>query len=179
SGELLQTIEGKGRAAYVEALGDTSFLSTNSDRYQPDDLGEIDSEAMKRIQEQRTTGPELTIYDDYFAVLSSSKRLMLVYENTSAVLYDARTGQKLRALSDVPASVANAVFSDNDRRIAVPCRDGSAVVWDAESGERIATFRGHKGDLNEAAFGPGGKILITSGSDRTSRVWVVDHRPQA
>jgi len=47
------------------------------------------------------------------------------------------------------------------------------LLWDAQSGERVKTLHGHQGDLADAAFLPGSKMLVSAGRDGTVRLWDV------
>jgi WD40 repeat protein len=44
-------------------------------------------------------------------------------------------------------------------------------VWDAETGRPLATLTGHTARVNDAAFSPDGKRIVTASQDDTARVW--------
>ena len=79
-------------------------------------------------------------------------------------------------------AVVSAVFSPDGKLVLTASRDGTARVWDAVTGDEIAAFKGHRAEVgheaevevvNSAAFSPDGQWAVTSGNDRTARVWDV------
>lgn len=68
-------------------------------------------------------------------------------------------------------------FSDTDDLVATAGDDRIVSVWDARTGSPVATFE-HAAPVTSIAFAGG--LLVTGGSDGTSRVWaprVVEARP--
>ena len=49
--------------------------------------------------------------------------------------------------------------------------DGTAVIWDATSGRELRRLSGHRGGITAALFTPDSKRVITSGGDKTIRIW--------
>jgi WD40 repeat protein len=44
-------------------------------------------------------------------------------------------------------------------------------VWDAETGLLRETLSGHAARVNDAAFSPDGRFIITASQDDTARIW--------
>lgn len=68
-------------------------------------------------------------------------------------------------------------FSPDGDRIAI-VRDESAVVG-APPGNRLTVLSGHRDSINDAAFSPDGRLLVTAASDNTARVWSTTGRESA
>jgi WD40 repeat protein len=47
-------------------------------------------------------------------------------------------------------------------------------VWDAEIGHLLTTLTGHTGRVNDAAFSPDGKLIVTASADKTARLYIAD-----
>ena len=82
-------------------------------------------------------------------------------------IWDARTGQLLRNLTDQVAG-PGVTFSPDGKYLATTnlSLDFSARIWDASSGEELRLYTSPSGGgLFEVAFSPDGKYLIASGAD--------------
>lgn len=44
-------------------------------------------------------------------------------------------------------------------------------VWDAERGEELAVLRGHEKWLNNVAYSPDGRRIVSASGDSSVRVW--------
>ena len=51
--------------------------------------------------------------------------------------------------------------------------DGTARVWNLEA-ETLHELKGHGGKVVAAAFGPGGRKIVTASEDGTGRVWLAE-----
>ncbi len=52
--------------------------------------------------------------------------------------------------------------------------DGRIHLWSTESGELIRTLAGHDREVSGLAFASDGRLLVSGGDDRTTRVWEVE-----
>jgi WD40 repeat protein len=66
---------------------------------------------------------------------------------------------------------AVAVSMDGKRALSVA--DRTARLWDLESGAELSTVSGHPGSIVGLALVPGGKRLVTAGTEGTIRSWEV------
>ncbi|WP_067479985.1 TIR domain-containing protein [Actinomadura hibisca] len=94
-------------------------------------------------------------------------------QDSSARVYDLRTGRLRATLTGHIEAIRSAAFSPDGRLVATAAQDDTARLWDARSGRQIHLLRGHAGQVWTAEFGPDGAFLLTSGSDRTARIWRV------
>ncbi|MFC1766587.1 LamG-like jellyroll fold domain-containing protein, partial [Planctomycetota bacterium] len=56
--------------------------------------------------------------------------------------------------------------------------DGTIDTWDAASGENVMTLRGHHGSIQSAAFSADGSRIISSGDDKTIKLWDIPSSPE-
>ncbi len=87
-----------------------------------------------------------------------------------ARIFDAATGQEVRALPPHTDEVRNASFSYDGERLATAAGK-DAYVWDRQSGRLLATLRGHSNDVWAVVFSPDGKRLLTANDDDSARIW--------
>ncbi len=92
-------------------------------------------------------------------------------DDTTARIWDPRTGQALLTLAGHRGPVAGVAFSPDGRRLATASWDKTARVWDAATGDLLATLTGHAGAVNSVAFSPDGTKLVTASDDTTVKVW--------
>jgi WD40 repeat protein len=92
---------------------------------------------------------------------------------TRAGVWHAASGAQIAAFPSGRA-LGDGAFSD-DGRLVLTRGSSAAEVWDARTGERLATIHGHGSAnvdaLESASFSPGGRLVITSGTDGTAKVW--------
>jgi WD40 repeat protein len=126
-------------------------------------------------------------------------RLMTIAADATTDVWDAVTGRKVATLKGIPrmAYTPNAKpgrIWGSDRGSAWFISDGKlkggghtdfspvtmqlvtvdgleARVWDVKNGRLLATLEGHRDVVNEVAFSPDGKKIVTVSDDETARVW--------
>jgi WD40 repeat protein len=95
-------------------------------------------------------------------------RVVTASLDSTARVWDARTGQEIAALRGHEGFVRSASFSADGGRVVTVSRDRTARVWDARTGAEIVVWRG---EVNSAAFSSDGESVVTASNDRTARVW--------
>ncbi|HTU21745.1 MAG TPA: caspase family protein [Gemmataceae bacterium] len=92
------------------------------------------------------------------------------HDNT-AILWDARNGQKLRTFQGHRHVVRSVAFSPDGKQTLTGSDDHTAILWDARSGQKLRTFQGHTHPVESVAFSPDGKHVLTGSSDNTAILW--------
>ena len=87
---------------------------------------------------------------------------MTTSDDTTAKIWDARSGRELGALREHTDDVFSAAFSPEGRRIVTASSDGRAKTWDTDSGRELAIFKGPTPIMRFAEFSPDGKRLVAS-----------------
>lgn len=99
------------------------------------------------------------------ATLASGSR------DRSIILWDARTGEKLRELRQ-PEMVYEIEFSPDGRVMAEAGGGGLLRLHDAQTGKLLSTIKAHSEEINEVKFSPRGALLLLSASyDATVKIW--------
>ena len=86
-------------------------------------------------------------------------------------LWDATTGELLRAIDGGPVQFLEVAFGPDDRWLIAGGHAGEVTVWSIATGVRIANYEGHTGPVTAARFSPDGALVATSADDQTARVW--------
>ncbi|HZU37951.1 MAG TPA: hypothetical protein VFA18_18670, partial [Gemmataceae bacterium] len=87
-----------------------------------------------------------------------------------AVLWDARTGQKVRTPSQRTGVVKRASFSPHSKRFITTDLHGKACIWSAATGQLQAQVQ-HGDEVRAATFSHDGLSIVTASDDQTARVW--------
>ena len=88
----------------------------------------------------------------------------------TAVLWDARTGQKLRTFAGHD-SVDSVALSGDGTRALTGHRDETAILWDARTGQKLRTFAGHTQLVSSVALSGDGQHVLTGSWDKTAILW--------
>jgi len=86
-------------------------------------------------------------------------------------IWDAQTGQEVRAYRGHSAAVTCLTYSPDGAWLASGDRDGSVHVWQAGSGQARLRFQGHRRAVNNVAFHPEGQLVASASSDGNVQVW--------
>jgi WD40 repeat protein len=91
-------------------------------------------------------------------------------DNTTR-LWDAATGEAIRAFKGHENSVTSLAFNFDGGRVLTGSDDKTARLWDAATGEEIRAFEGHENSITSVAFSPDGARVLTGSWDKTARLW--------
>ncbi|PIE81551.1 MAG: hypothetical protein CSA11_04230 [Chloroflexi bacterium] len=68
-------------------------------------------------------------------------------------------------------AVNMAIYSPDQKWLAIADATGSAIILDAVTGEEITRLSGHEGPVNHVTFSKDGRRLATAGGDGTAKLW--------
>ena len=91
---------------------------------------------------------------------------------TKMILWDATTGQQLRA-DDVSSAVNSVAFSPDGSHILSGGDDTTIELWDAATGGLVRRFEGHSMSVRSVAFSPDGTRVLSGSDDKTIKLWDV------
>lgn len=87
-------------------------------------------------------------------------------------LWDLKTGELMRAISDAHAGAIWSVAIDpGGDKVISSSSDRTIKVWDLSTGRPIRTLRGHTDTVRVVAVSPDDKHIVSGSSDRTIKVW--------
>jgi len=86
--------------------------------------------------------------------------------------YDCMTGHVNKFFSDPNGQgMFDVTYSPSGGREVSAGRDGKAIVWDSKTSKRLGTLQGHQDWVIKTAISPNGRLIATSSTDRTVKVW--------
>ena len=138
-------------------------------------LGPDEEELRQEISDLR--------FDDSATRLNSAawgpdRHHVVIATDHGATVYDGLS--KLYKIVLDKNAVNSAAFSPDGTRVVTALPGRLARIWDGtfppnreyiSEGKEIAALQGHLGDVNSAAFGPDGSLIVTGSSDNTARIW--------
>lgn len=92
----------------------------------------------------------------------------------TAIIWNARTGEKLQRLVGHAGEVTSIAFAPDGRHVATASTDGVVKLWSVASGQSTVTLSGHKWSVTSVSFSPDGLWLITGSEDRSARLWHIE-----
>jgi WD40 repeat protein len=92
------------------------------------------------------------------------------YDRT-LLLWDAESGEVLRALHGHSGLVNGIDWSPDGALLASASSDRGARIWHALSGRELVQLEGHRDDVNSVRWSPDGTRLATASFDGSVRVW--------
>ena len=93
----------------------------------------------------------------------------------AVILWDPETGVAFRTIRNA----THFALADDGRTLAVAGDATSIRVVDVITARELARLDGHEGGVTALAFAPGGTRLVSTGADRTVRVWALAAREPA
>ncbi|MEG4943577.1 serine/threonine-protein kinase [Microcoleus sp. F4-D5] len=105
------------------------------------------------------------------AVSPDSSILASGGDDNNVILWDLKTGRRVRTIPAHKAAV-NAVAFSSDGQTLASCSDDKTVrLWNVKTGHRLRTLSGHAGGVNAIALSRDGKTLASGSQDKTVRLW--------
>jgi WD40 repeat protein len=105
------------------------------------------------------------------AVSHDGTQLAIGTRSGALQVYDVVNG-RMRATTAQGASITSVAFDRGGDRIVTASDDGTARVWDAQALDApVAVLRGHKEGLLAAEFSPDGRFVLSTGLDRSARLF--------
>jgi len=106
------------------------------------------------------------------AVLSpDGTRLATASIDTTARVWNLKTGQPLTPALPHPDWVTGISFSPDGQTVATACKDGAARLWSIASGELKGAPMVHGTWVNFVVFSPDGTRLLTGADGGTAKIW--------
>jgi WD40 repeat protein len=116
----------------------------------------------KQLHDRRVTS---------LAVSLSSTWLASTSEDTTAQLWDVKTGRARWKLSGHNKAVNCSAFSPDDVHFASAGEDGDLCSWNVNTGRLEFAVTGHKATITSVAFSPCGTRIASGSADKTVRIW--------
>jgi WD40 repeat protein len=105
------------------------------------------------------------------ALSSDGRRALTGSWDKTAILWDAKTGEKLRTFTGHTAIVSSVALSGDGTRALTGSLDKTAILWDAQTGKKLRIFAGHTDHVTSVALSGDGTRALTGSLDHTAILW--------
>jgi len=86
-------------------------------------------------------------------------------------LWDAATGERLRALAGQAGEIGGLAFSPDGRMLAAADLNGAVTVWGLETERVLHSFHDAAGPTAELCFSPDNQLLAVGGTNGNFTLW--------
>ena len=93
-------------------------------------------------------------------------------------VWEAHTGREYLTLKGHSNRISGISWRLDSNILATSAIDGSVRLWEMEEGRQVKTWGAHSGGVTSLEFARDGR-LVTSGRDRTAKIWNQDGAAQA
>jgi WD40 repeat protein len=99
------------------------------------------------------------------------KRLLGLLDGAGpmAVVWEAESGREV--YRSVDRDIYSALFSPDDRWLAVAETNRSIGIFNAGDGTPVLELKGHTNEILQLSFGADGTLLASASADHTARIW--------
>lgn len=104
------------------------------------------------------------------AVSLDGSRVVTAGYDSMAILWDAKSGAKLREFAGHDERIFSVAMSDNGKRFVTGSADQTAILWDAASGKPLFKLR-HADWVWNVAISGSGKLAATGAEDGRAILW--------
>ena len=87
------------------------------------------------------------------------------------IIYDAKSGEKLKTLEGLSEWVKSISWSPDGKYLASGLEDGNIIICDAKNGEKLKTLEGHSTTVTSVSWSPDEKYLASGSYDNTVIIW--------
>ncbi|MEG3858286.1 serine/threonine-protein kinase [Microcoleus sp. herbarium12] len=94
--------------------------------------------------------------------------------DNNVILWDLKTGRRVRTIAAHKAPVNAIAFSSDGQTLASGSDDKTVRVWNVRTGSRLLTLSGHTGGVNSIALSRDGQTLASGSEDKSVRLWNLD-----
>ena len=105
------------------------------------------------------------------AASPDGKYLASVSWDNNVIIWDAKSGQKLKTLEENFYLLFSVCWSPDGNYLASGSSDKTVIIWDAKSGAKLQTLEGHSNSVYSVCWSPDGKYLASGSDDKTVIIW--------
>src|SRR5262249_59705128 len=97
-------------------------------------------------------------------------------ETGTVAFWDPVSGEKTIVAGRSATQVTGLAFSGDGRTLVTGDDEGGVRLWEVATARERHRFIGHEFRVDEVAFSPDGKLVVSTGADAPAFVWDVEGR---
>jgi WD40 repeat protein len=116
-------------------------------------------------------GPSVVVHSVAFS--PDGKLLVSGDENGNVILWNVKTGRRVRMMKEHDSTVNSVAFNHKGTRIASGSFDQTVKIWEVSSGRALRTLKPHQDHVTSVRFSPDDQTIMSGSLDRGVRFWNV------
>ncbi|MEO7910384.1 MAG: PQQ-binding-like beta-propeller repeat protein, partial [Roseiflexaceae bacterium] len=89
------------------------------------------------------------------------------------IVWDVATGAQLWT-SEAQDSEISGIAISKDGRYVLTAVQKDVLMWDVKTQQKVRQFLGHREIVNDVAFSPDERLIVSASADGTARIWQLD-----
>lgn len=109
-----------------------------------------------------------------FAHFSTDDRYLMTSEGNDVVLWNLRSGDRLKTFTGHDQSVSSAIFHPDNKTVITGSLDRTIRRWKISTGEEIGNYEAHRGYIEHLKVSPDKKYIVSTSFDGTAKIWDIE-----
>ncbi len=114
-------------------------------------------------------------FEEYAVLSSDNAKILTALNDTTAALYDVKSGKLISSFSHAK-KIYDAKLTSDNKYVVTGSWDETVKLWDAATGKLVQHLTDHKGMVLKLAVSPDPRYFVSVSTDMTGKIWDAANR---